>query len=111
MPLGVAGMPTRDAGVSKFKGELRSISEERSWSCGGGEENRGAPGLEDMTLRRDAGGEVMSASIPSSCCGGERTWSAAEAGAVRGGGGEEGGREGEGERVLHIWLHICSSRH
>ena len=86
MPLGVAGIPTRDAGVSKFKGELRSSSEERS--CGGGEEKRGAPGLdashEDMILRRDAGGEVMSASIPSSCCGGERTWSAAEPGAVVG---------------------------
>ena len=78
-------MPIRDAGVSKFKGELRSSSEERS--CGGGEEKRGAPGLdasphEDRILRRDAGGEPMSASMPSSCCGGERTWSAAEPGAV-----------------------------
>ena len=83
MPLGVAAPPTREAGVSKFKGELRSISEESSWSCGGGEEKRGAPGLdaspqEDMTLRRDAGGEVMSSSFISSCCGGERTWSAAD---------------------------------
>ena len=75
MPLGVAAAPIRDAGVSKFKGELRSISEEASW--GGGEEKRGgAAGLEAsaevMTLRRDAGGEVMSFSF-SSCCGGEST--------------------------------------
>lgn len=77
VPLGVAAAPTRDAGVSKFRGELKSISDEGS--CGGGEEKRGAPGLEDMTRRREAGGEVMSASFISSCCGGERTWSAAGA--------------------------------
>lgn len=81
--------------MSKFRGELRSISEEASW--GGGEEKRGGPpGLEAsadvMTLRRDVGGEVITLSTSfSSCCGGERTWSAE--GATGGGEREEKGVE------------------
>lgn len=74
MPLGVAATPTRDEGVSKLSGELRSTSEDISWE--GGEEKRGGPGLDasqdDPTRRREAGGEVMSGSLFISCCGGER---------------------------------------
>ena len=108
-----SGPPTREDGVPKLSGELRSmsISDDIGGRCEGGEEKSGLPpppGLESVwlpTRRREAGGDVTESSsfsavspllsLFASDCGGEvtsdviRAWPWPEDAGV-----EEGGREG-----------------